>query len=181
MNKTAQSEFHRLFLIEKLPEPLGPASRHLQILDRYIDGTRIRLRQMRDPYSNERTQILQKRIEPSTGTESRSAEIHLDDHEYSLFDQFGGREIRKNRYFHEFDLVMYAFDVYLGPLKGLNLARVDFETGDAALDLAPPGFSVIEVTNEPFFAGKHLANKDFSEVASEIERLAAMPQIAISE
>ncbi len=179
MNKTAQSEFHRLFLIEKLPEPLGAASRHLQILDKYIEGTRIRLRQMRDPYSNERTQILQKRIDPSTGAESRSAEVHLDDHEYSLFDQFGGPEIRKNRYFHEFDLVTYTFDVYLGRLQGLKLARADFETGDAARDLALPGFSVIEVTNEPFFAGEHLANKDFSDVAVEIERLAAKPRLAI--
>ncbi|CAN5236486.1 hypothetical protein BH20ACI2_BH20ACI2_00680 [soil metagenome] len=181
MNKTAQSEFHRLFLIEMLPESLGPASRHLQILDRYIEGTRIRFRQMRDPYSNERTQILQKRIETSGGAESRSAEVHLDDHEYSLFEQFGGPEIRKNRYFHEFDMVTYEFDVYLGQLKGLKLARADFETGDEARDFTPPVFSVIEVTNEPFFSGEHLANKDFSDVASEIERLAAMPQIAISE
>lgn len=181
MNKTAQSEFHRLFLIEKLPEPLGPASRHLQILDKYIEGTRIRLRQMRDPYSNERTQMLQKRIEPSTGAETRSAEVHLDDHEYSLFDHFSGQEIRKNRYFHEFDLVAYAFDMYLGQLKGLKLARAEFETGDEGRDFTPPDFSVIEVTNELFFSGEHLANKVFSEVASEIARLADIRKLAVSE
>lgn len=181
MNKTAQSEFHRLFVIEKLPEPLSSASRHLQILDRYIEGTRMRLLQMRDPYSNERTHILQKRIEPSSGAESRSAEIHLNDYEYSLFAQHGGPEIRKNRYYHEFDLVTYAFDVYLGQLKGLTLAQVDFITDDAAYDLTPPPFSVIEVTNEPFFSGEHLAEKDFADVASEIERLAAIRNLALAE
>ena len=44
------------------------------------------------------------------------------------FEQFEGHEIRKNRYFHEFDLVNFAFDVYLGDLWGLNTARVDFDS-----------------------------------------------------
>jgi len=51
MNKTAQTELHRLFLIERLPDPLLPASSHLQIFDNYIENTRMRLRQIHDPYS----------------------------------------------------------------------------------------------------------------------------------
>ena len=38
--------------------------------------------------------------------ETKLAEIHLNESEYSNFEQFEGREIRKNRYFHEFDRVI---------------------------------------------------------------------------
>jgi len=49
MNKTALPEYYRLFLIERLPEPLTPAGAHLQLFDNYIENTRLRLRLIRDP------------------------------------------------------------------------------------------------------------------------------------
>ncbi|MEO7539892.1 MAG: hypothetical protein ABIV21_07680, partial [Pyrinomonadaceae bacterium] len=61
MNKTAQTEMHRKFLVERLPEPLTAASSHLQIFDNYIEHTRIRIRRVRDPYSNTWTRMLQQR------------------------------------------------------------------------------------------------------------------------
>src|SRR5258706_3726397 len=115
MNKTAQTELHRLFLIERLPEPLTPASAHLQLFDNYIENTRIRLRQIRDPYAKSWTRTLQQRF-PAIESEhavTKLAEIHLNDAEYAVFAHFEGREIRKNRYFHEFDQASIAFDVYL--------------------------------------------------------------------
>ena len=62
MNKPAMTELHRLFLIERLPEPLTRASAHLQLFDNYIENTRIRLRNIRDPYSKTWTRILQQRF-----------------------------------------------------------------------------------------------------------------------
>jgi CYTH domain-containing protein len=173
MNKTAQTEFHRLFLIERLPEPLTPASSHLQIFDNYIDNTRIRLRQIRDPYSKAWTRILQQRF-PATENETsvtKLAEIHLNGAEYVVFEHFGGREIRKNRYFHEFDRVLFAFDVYLGGLWGLNTAKVDFETLDQMKMFIPPPFAVFEVTNDSFFAGENLVERNFSDVQAEVARI----------
>ncbi len=175
MNKTAQLELHRLFLIETLPEPLSPTSSHLQILDRYIERTRLRLRHVRNPSSNESTRILQQRFVTVKGSETRLDEIHLNDQEYSLFEKLGGPEIRKNRYFHEFDLVTTAFDVYLGPLRGLTLARAEFESRAEMDSYATPAFSVIEVTNESFFSGEKLVYKSFADVTAEIERLTAIP------
>jgi hypothetical protein len=43
-DKTAQTELHRIFLIEGLPDPLTPASAHLQLFDNYIENTRLRIR-----------------------------------------------------------------------------------------------------------------------------------------
>src|SRR4051794_25483252 len=105
MTKTAQSEHYRLYLIERLPEPLTPASTHLQLFDNYVAGTRLRLRKVRDPYNRAWTYSLQQHIYPAadaSGT-AKISEIHLNDAEYAVLEHLEGREIRKNRYFHEFD------------------------------------------------------------------------------
>jgi CYTH domain-containing protein len=172
MDKTAQNEWHRLFLIDCLPEPLNPASSHLQLFDNYIPSTRIRLRAIRDPYEKTWTRMLQQRFTVGDETLTKSAEIHLNDDEYAAFERFEGREIRKNRYFHEFDLVMFAFDVYLGKLWGLNTAKVDFETREAMESFVPPPFAVFEVTGDPFFAGSSLVDRTFADVQTEVAKIA---------
>ena len=173
MNKTAQTELHRVFLIERLPEPLTVSSSHLQIFDNYVENTRIRLRQIRDPYLNTWTRVLQQRLSASDGGSAvtKLVEMYLNDSEYAAFERFEGREIRKNRYFHEYDRTIFAFDVYLGGLRGLHLARADFESPRPMTDFIPPPFAVFEVTNDPFFAGENLVEKKFSEVEREVARL----------
>lgn len=175
MNKTAQTELHRLFLIERLPEPLTPASSHLQIFDNYVENTRLRLRQIRDPYSSTWTRILQQRFPAHEGeyAVTKLAEIHLNDAEYAVFERFEDREIRKNRYFHEFDRVNFAFDVFLGKLWGLNTARVDFETREQMIEFLPPPFAVFEVTENAFFNGDNLVDRTFADVQNEVARIGA--------
>jgi len=171
MNKTAQTELHRLFLIEGLPEPLTPASSHLQLFDNYIMNTRLRLRKIRDPYTKIWTRILQQRFSvDGDAAVTKLAEIYLNNDEYASFAQFEGREIRKNRYFHEFDCVSVAFDVYLGGLWGLSTAKVDFETYERLTIFEPPPFAVIEVTNNPFFAGSSLVERTFADVQTEVAK-----------
>jgi CYTH domain-containing protein len=171
MNKTSQSLFQRRFLIETLPEPLTAASGHLQILDRYIAGTRLRLRQIRIPETNEHTRILQQRIVMPNEIEIKSAEIHLDETEYIVFESLGRREVRKNRYFHEFDRVPLIFDVFLGPLHGLKLAVAEFDTRHEAEAMTAPVFSVREVTHFPVFMGEMLAALSFDDVAKALNGL----------
>jgi CYTH domain-containing protein len=173
MNKTAQTELHRLFLIERLPEPLTPASSHLQLFDGYIENTRMRVRQIREPRANVWTRILQQRF-PATENEyavTKLAEIYLNNEEYGILEPLIGREIRKNRYFHEFDRASFAFDVYLGQLWGLNTARVDFERRDQMDAFVPPPFAVFEVTEDAFFNGENLVGKTFADVQAEVAKI----------
>jgi CYTH domain-containing protein len=181
MNKTAQTELHRLFLIERLPEPLTPASSHLQLFDGYIDNTRMRVRQIRDPYLKTWTRMLQQRF-PARENEyavTKLAEIYLNDNEYGVLEPLISPEIRKNRYFHEFDRVSMIFDVFLGPLWGLSTARVDFERRDQMDDFIPPPFAIFEVTEDPFFTGENLVGKSFADVQSEVSRIGrSLPAVA---
>lgn len=172
MDKTNRTEMHRTFLVEALPEPLTRASAHIQIFDNYIPETRLRLRSVRDPETASWTRILQQRF-PVGGRLStmKVSEIYLNDAEYARFEIFEGSEIRKNRYFHEFDGSSFAFDVFLGKLWGLNMARILFETEDDLDRFEPPPFAVFEVTSNPFFLGEVLVTGSFEDVREEVARI----------
>lgn len=172
MDKTSRTELHRAFLIEGLPEPLTRASAHIQLFDNYIAGTRLRLRSVRDPETAGWTRILQQRFPLADGNLSalKVSEIYLNDAEYAHFQIFEGTEIRKNRYFHEFDRRTFGFDIYLGNLWGLNIARVEFGAVDDLDRFEPPPFAVLEITNEPFFYGDTLVTKKFEDVRREVAK-----------
>jgi CYTH domain-containing protein len=179
MNKTAPTEFYRLFLIDRLPEPLTPASSHLQLFDNYIENTRLRLRKIRDPYSNSWTWSLQQHIRSTDGEHpfAKLSEIHLNEAEYGVFERFEGREIRKNRYFHEFDQSSFTFDVYLGSLFGFCTARVDFEARENMDDLVPPPFAAFDVTSDEFFNGENLVTQRFSDVRDHVSKISSTPEV----
>lgn len=171
MNKTYRDEFRRIFLLEHLPEPLTRADAHLQIFDNYVENTRLRLRSVRVPETKEWNRFLQQRFATDeTAAHWKIAEIHLNETEHQLFEQFEGREIRKNRYFYESDGKQIEIDVFLGNLWGLNLARVCFETLDALWEFKFP-FAVLEVTGERLFDGENLVSQTFADVQTEAARI----------
>ena len=170
MDKTPHTELHRLFIVEKLPDPLTTASAHLQIFDTYIHETRLRVRQMRDPATNNWTRLLQQRYSVGDG-QTKLVEMHLDDDEFAIFERMRGVETRKNRYFHEFDGREIVFDVYLGALSGLITARAGFDSIEAMVDYEPLPFMLIEVTHEKGFDSREIADQDFAHVQKELARL----------
>lgn len=175
MDKTNKTEFQRTFLTEALPEPLTRASRHLQFFDNYIANTRMRLRSIRDPETKAWTHILQQRF-PAHGSDIsclKVAEMHLNEAEHDRFKLFEGNEIRKNRYFHEFERKSFAFDVFLGDLWGLNMAKVEFDSADSLNTFEPPPFAIFEVTTNSFFFGDNLAFKKFADVQNEVAKIGA--------
>ena len=170
MDKTNRTEFRRVFLLEALPEPLTRASAHIQIFDNYIDGTRLRIRSVRDPQTSVWTRILQQRFPAVDNqlSQLKVAEIYLNDEEHARLEHLEGEEIRKNRYFHEFDGRMFAFDVYLGPLWGVNTARVEFGSAEELESFEPPPWVFLDVTSDPFFLGENLVKAKFDEVRAHV-------------
>jgi CYTH domain-containing protein len=173
MDKTYRTELSRLFLIEALPVPLTPASSHLQLFDNYITETRLRLRTVRVPETKEWTYLLQQRLSLHEVELScmKVAEMHLNDAEHTRLETFEGNEVRKNRYFHEFDSRSFTFDIYLGALWGLNRARVDFQSEDDLRAFQPPPFAIFEVTYVPFFDDANLVYRNFEDVQTAVAKL----------
>lgn len=173
MDKTHRDEFERLFLVEQLPEPLTRADRHLQIFDNYLEGTRLRLRSVRVPETKQWSWILEQRF-PAGGDSAhwKTAAIDLDEAEYHRFKTFEGNEIRKNRHFFELeDGPTVWIDLFLGPLWGLNIAKVRFDTLDEIRRFEPRPFMALEVTDADFFRGANLVGKNFADVQREVVRL----------
>lgn len=175
MNKTSRTETRRIFLLRNLPEPLTRASRHLQIFDNYIENTRLRLRSVRVPETKEWTWILQQIIADVNSATREISEIHLNEAEHAVLEIFEGREIsknervetneiRKNRYFCEFDDRKIEIDLFLGALWGLITAQVDFETVEESKTFKPAPFFVSEVTADGFYTGENLIGKTFADV-----------------
>lgn len=172
MDKTYKNEFYRLFIIQDLPEPLTRASRHLQIFDNYIENTRLRIRSVRIPETKAWSWILQQRFPVDENLSHwKMSEIYLNETEHRLLEPFEEREIRKNRYFFDYDNRQIEFDVFLGPLWGLNLGKAAFETLEELRNFKLPSFAVFEVTGNSFFAGENLVEKKFSDVQTEFEKM----------
>lgn len=184
MDKTYRDEFRRVFLLQNLPEPLERSSSHLQIFDNYIENTRLRIRSVRSPETKQWSFILQQRFPVNEQLSHwKIAEIYLSENEHTVFEPFENREIkknervesneiRKNRYFLDYEGKQISIDLYLGDLWGLILAKAEFETEKELIDFEVPKFSVLEVTGDPFFAGGNLFGKTFSKVQEEFKKIA---------
>lgn len=166
MDKTYRRELVRRFIVESLPDPLAPRDSHLQIFDKYIETTRLRLRSLRVPETREWRWILEQNLRVGPG-ESRIAAINLNADEHRAFVDFTGSETRKNRYYWDCDGKSVEIDIFLGRLEGLKIARVSFESVDEMSDFEFP-LEALEVTGDAFFLGESLVGQTFGDVQARV-------------
>src|SRR6476619_126037 len=115
-SKYARVERERRYLLTDLPEGLTRIDPHLQITDNYITGTRLRLRKVRDPRTNKWTVKFTKKFAPDRADLSRTliTNTYLDATEAEILSIFSANEIRKNRYFFEWEGKRFSVDMFLG-------------------------------------------------------------------
>jgi CYTH domain-containing protein len=173
-SRYARVERERRYLLRELPPSLQLSDPHTQITDNYVTGTRLRLRKVRDPRTNEWTLKLTQKQAPAPPDFSRAliTNMYLSPYEYEVLSVFEGNELRKNRYPYEHEGRLYAVDVFLGPLRGLILAETDFET-DEEMDAFPaPPFAHLDVTRDQLFTGGRLVELTAEEIRREVQRRA---------
>ena len=169
-SKYARVERERRYLLQDLPEGLTRADPHLQITDNYITGTRLRLRKVREPRSNKWTVKFTQKFAPNPEDLSRTiiTNTYLNALEAETLSVFNSNEIRKNRYYFEFEGRRFAIDMFLGDLFGLVLAEVGFATDEELDSFLKPAFALADVTNDPIFSGGRLCELTFAEVRQHI-------------
>lgn len=169
-SKYARVERERRYLLQDLPEGLTRADPHLQITDNYITGTRLRLRKVREPRSNKWTVKLTQKFAPNPEDLSRTiiTNTYLNALEAETLSIFNSNEIRKNRYYFEFEGHRFSIDMFLGDLFGLVMAEVGFDTDEEMDRFAKPPFALAEVTNDPVFSGGRLCELTFAEARQHI-------------
>lgn len=171
-SKYARVERERRYLLRDLPEGLTRADPHLQITDNYITGTRLRLRKVREPRTNKWTVKFTQKFAPDPADLSRTiiTNTYLNAYEAEVLSVFNSNEIRKNRYYFDFEGRKFSIDMFLGDLFGLVLAEVGFETDEELDNYHTPPFAIADVTNDPLFSGGKLCELTFSEVREAIRQ-----------
>jgi CYTH domain-containing protein len=151
--KYARVERERRFLVAGTAT--GVSRRHVfRITDRYITGTRLRLRRMeRLGEGTCEFKLTQKVPASHPGTlQGLITNVYLTSGEYDRFTSLPARVLSKSRLITT-DL---GIDVFDPPLQGLLLAEVEFNADDEATTYHPPAACIAEVTADIRFTGGRL-------------------------
>jgi len=151
--KYARYELERRFLVERLPAGVDEHDVRV-ILDRYLTGTRLRLRRVEHPDGNVEHKLGQKEApSPPDYAVTTITTIYLSRDEYDLFRPLPAHELRKRRY----RLGEYSIDVFDSDLTGLILAEITFETEEEMRAYGTPEFAIRDVSADVRYTGGALA------------------------
>lgn len=170
-SKYARIERERRYLLKDLPEGMTRADYHLQITDNYITGSRLRIRKVRDPQTNKWTVKFTQKfpVEPNDLSRTVITNTYLNAIEAeTLSPIFNSNEIRKNRYYFDYEGRRFSIDMFLGDLFGLVLAEVNFDNDQDLASFPKPPFALADVTNNELFSGGKLSELTFADVREEI-------------
>jgi CYTH domain-containing protein len=172
--KYARIERERRYLLPSLPTGLI-ARRLLEIHDRYVHGTALRLRLAREGLEEPVRKLGQKvPLEGSTPPSVAHTTIYLTKAEDAALLPLPALELQKTRHVVDVDRRTLAVDVFHGQLAGLVLAEIDLgEDGQTPLALGVD--PAAEVTADDRFTGGALAATS----ATELKTLLALYGVEI--
>jgi hypothetical protein len=150
--KYARRERERRFLLRDLPAatPVKIAT----IVDRYLAGTRIRLRRSVERIEGGEVEVLKltQKIPAPDGGPGLITTLYLSPEEYDLFAALPAAVLTKSRH----SIPPFGIDVFEAPLDGLVLAEVEFGTDGEMRSFEPAIDVVAEVTQDIRFTGGNL-------------------------
>jgi CYTH domain-containing protein len=152
-HKYARIERERRFLLERFPSNLV-AERIRQITDFYIEGTTLRLRELKDDDGPRIFKLTQKI--PARGSGARQGfitSLYLPENDFCVLAQLPSKKLSKTRY----SVPPFGIDEFQGHLEGLLLAEAEFESAADAENLIIPSFALHEVSTDERFTGGQLA------------------------
>ena len=148
--KYAVVERERRYLVAGVPDGVAAT---LDIVDRYLTGTRLRLRVVRRPDGNETRKLTHKVRLGDGPAQVACTNLYLDGAEWSLLSALPARELRKRRHLVRRDGWVVAVDELE---DGTLLAEID--DGDQPSGLVPEWLDVIaDVSDDEAWTGAGLA------------------------
>jgi CYTH domain-containing protein len=148
--KYAVIERERRYLVRRIPD--GMVARR-EILDRYLTGTRLRLREVREADGTVVRKLSQKVRLGEGPAEVACTNLYLDDEEWALLIQLPARLLRKTRHIVHRDGVTVAVDEHE---DGTLVAEID--DGDRPSHTVPDWLDVIaDVSSDERWTGAKLA------------------------
>lgn len=155
--KYARVEYERRWLVDRAARPSVDEAHVTKIEDRYIDGTRMRLRRMSRPDLNEIKWKLTKKYECEEACARPIVSTYLTEREYELFRQLPAQTLAKRRYHLPFEGCWWSLDVFEGPLEALELIECEADDRASLAALVPPPWAGREITDMDKWQGGALA------------------------
>jgi CYTH domain-containing protein len=160
LGKYARAEIERRFLLAGVPDGQEVLTVH-EIADRYLDGTRLRLRRMVEVGGPTALKLTQKLPEPDGhGRQGALTTLYLSEDEYAALAVLPAATLSKSR----LSIARYGVDVFHGHLEGLHLAETEFESVQDAAAFRPAAFCRAEVTADGRFSGGELVRASGAQV-----------------
>jgi len=170
--KYAQVERERRFLLGGVPEAAAVTVVRT-ITDRYLVGTRLRLRRAELSDGGCELKLTQKvPIAGSGAVQGMITNTYLSPDEYELFASLPAAVLSKTR----FSAPPLGVDVFDGHLRGLVLAEAEFATDEDARSFVPPPACVAEVTDDARFTGGRLVSASRADVLGWLSEYGLRPE-----
>ena len=156
--KCSRVEYERRFLVapnadwKKFVEPYSKI-----FADKYLKGTRLRLRILSDSDSSRQLIKLTKKFESDSPYFQQISTIILSPNEYPIFDALEGNRLKKVRYYHHYRSRIFSIDVFENELDGLVLCETESDGLKDLMSIEPPAYVKCEVTEDVFFQGGNLS------------------------
>lgn len=135
------------------------------IVDLYVAGTRLRLREATPVGGGPVKRRLARKADVAPDTRLITS-IYLDAAEFELLKRLPGQMLRKTRHHLAPRELSPSVDVFEGSLAGLILAEMEFESDAAMAAFEAPDFAIREVTDDPRYCGGWLAANGLPEPVS---------------
>ena len=145
--KYARLEFERRWLVDWSRRPEMPEAHVIEIHDRYIDGTRMRLRRMDRRDLGETTLKLTRKHETDTPSARLITTFYLTAAEHVLLFALPAAELVKRRLHFDHRGDRWSLDVFEGALAGLEIVECEADSARALQEREPPSWVLREVTN----------------------------------
>jgi CYTH domain-containing protein len=163
-HKYAKIERERRFLLTQFPNDVN-VIRTRRILDRYIDGTTLRLRKLIDDDGSTAFKLTQKiPARDSGGQQGLIVTMYLTAAEFGVFEQLPAHTLTKTRH----SVPPFGIDIFDGELAGLLLAEAEFDSAAAADALIIPPHIFREVSDDERFTGGNLVHASRQEIITAL-------------
>jgi CYTH domain-containing protein len=165
----ARTEREQRWILAGLPDDL---TEPIEIHDRYLTGSSLRLRQMRS--GSDVVFKLGQKVRVASGSPEHVliTNLYLSQYEFDSLSRLEGASLDKIRWHWPTRDRVLSVDQFDGTLAGLILAEVELSEDDPFLDA--PTFSVADVTHEDRFSGGHLAHLTTDEAAALLAHVVAL-------
>lgn len=162
--KYARMERERRFLLSAVPD--GTVVRTVRIADRYLNGARLRLRQMVEMSADDdivgMEYKLTQKVPAHGGGPGLITTVYLNAAEHAALTQVPAAELNKTR----LSIPPLGVDVFDGRLAGLVLCEAEFDDDESMARFVAPPDAVAEVTHDRYLTGGRLTDMARSELAA---------------